>query len=122
VKQPRTNPPLHALATLNDVTYVEAGRALAGRVLEGCAGSDTERIREMFRLLLARSPRAEEEAVLQATLRRLRKEFAADPEAAGKFLDIGDSSRNPQLDPVEHAAFAALAVTLFNLDEALTKE
>ena len=29
VRQPRTNTPLHALTTLNDITYAEAARKLA---------------------------------------------------------------------------------------------
>src|SRR4029078_3095794 len=40
VKQPRTNTPLHALATLNDITYVEAARALAERTLLNAPDSD----------------------------------------------------------------------------------
>lgn len=34
VKEARTNTPLHALTTLNDITYVEAARAMAQRVLQ----------------------------------------------------------------------------------------
>ena len=35
VRTVRTNTPLHALTTLNDITFVEIARALAQRVLEG---------------------------------------------------------------------------------------
>src|SRR5262245_27709346 len=53
VKPTRTNSPLHALTTLNDVTYVEAARALAQRVLTSGGSSPEERIDSAFRLVLA---------------------------------------------------------------------
>ncbi|MDB6152688.1 MAG: hypothetical protein JWL90_1141, partial [Chthoniobacteraceae bacterium] len=40
VKTGRTNTPLHALVTLNDVTYVEASRALAERMLKEGGADD----------------------------------------------------------------------------------
>ena len=40
--------PLHALLTLNDVTYLEAARALVVEVLRGPARSDDERVRDAF--------------------------------------------------------------------------
>jgi hypothetical protein len=121
VKPTRTNTPLHALTTLNDVTYVEAARALAEQVLER-ASSPSDRLNLAFRLVLARAPSDEERGVLLAGLARTRAEFAADPVAAKKYLAQGESPRGESLDPVEHAAYAALGLAIFNLDEALVKE
>jgi hypothetical protein len=122
VKQPRTNTPLHALATLNDITYVEAARALAERTLLNAEGSDAERIEFAFRTVLARRPKEDERKTLSASVDRLKHEFAADKGAAEKYLAVGETKRNPKLDLVEEAAYAAFSLELLNLDETLTKE
>jgi hypothetical protein len=122
VKQPRTNTPLQALATLNDITYVEAARALAERTLLNVEGSDAERIEFAFRAVLARKPKEDERKILLASVERLRREFAVDQEAAEKYLAVGETKRNPKLDLVEEAAYAAFSLALLNLDETLTKE
>jgi hypothetical protein len=121
VKPTRTNTPLHALTTLNDVTYVEAARALAQRVL-AATPSPEGRLDLAFRRVLARRPSADERAVLVAAFNRLCGQFAAAPAAAKKLLAAGASKRDERLDPVEHAAWAAICLAIFNLDEALTKE
>jgi len=121
VKQTRTNTPLHALVTLNDVTYVEAARALAERVMT-TERDDAKRIELAMRHVLARRPTPDEAKLLRAGLDRYRKQYAADPAAAKKLLAVGESKRNEKLDPVEHAAFAAVCGVILNTDEALTKE
>src|SRR5438270_13751538 len=55
VKTGRTNTPLHALITMNDITFVEAARALAQRTLLA-PGDDVARIAVMFRRCTARQP------------------------------------------------------------------
>lgn len=122
VKHLRTNSPLHALTTLNDVTYIEAARALAERVLAAPAPDSGARISAIYRYVLARSPTTDELSVLFTSLERLKSEFAADGQAAARFLTLGESKRNTSLDPVEHAAYTALASAVLNLDEALNKE
>jgi len=122
VKQVRTNTPLHALTTLNDVTYVEAARALAQRVLREAGPGPQDRLERAFRLVLARRPTAAETNVLLASLERARQQFVRNPEAAAKLLSVGESPCDPALDPVEHAAYAAVCSAILNLDEALTKE
>jgi len=122
VKQPRTNTPLHALATLNDTTYVEAARALAQRTLLSAPESDAERIEFAFRAVLARKPKEDERKVLLGSVERLKREFAADTGAAEKYLAVGETKRNQKLDLVDEAAYAAFSLALLNLDETLTKE
>ena len=122
VKTPRTNTPLHALATLNDITYVEAARAMAERVLLNGDATDDTRLEHAFRLVTARKPSASEKQVLTASLSRLRAQYSRDKEAALKLLVVGESRRNEKLDPTGHAAWTGLCSLLLNLDEVVTKE
>ncbi|MDR3637392.1 MAG: PSD1 and planctomycete cytochrome C domain-containing protein [Isosphaeraceae bacterium] len=122
VKPTRTNSPLHALTTLNDITYVEAGRALGERVLKSAGPADADRLELAYRLVVARKPSREELRVLLASVARVRREFASDSEAARKLLSVGESPRDGSLDLTEHATYAAVCGALFNLDEACTKE
>lgn len=122
VKQPRTNTPLQALTTLNDLTFVEAARALAERVLSSGTATDADRIEQAFRLTLSRKPNLDESQVLLASLERLKTQFRADSEAAKKFLANGEVARNEKIDLTEEAAYAGLCLAILNLDEALTKE
>ena len=59
---------------------------------------------------------------MAASVERLKHEFAADKGAAEKYLAVGETKRNPKLDLVEEAAYAAFSLGLLNLDETLTKE
>ena len=120
VKPTRTNTPLHALATLNDTTYVEAARALAERAL--AAPDDAARLEVAFGRVLGRSPRESEWKILLDGLRRLRAEYAARPDDAKKLLKVGESKRDESIDPVEHAAWTSLCLSILNLDEAVTRE
>src|SRR5205823_8132739 len=69
VRESRTNTPLQALNLLNDVTYVEAARVLAERVLNG-GKSDIANLRQMFRLATGRQPTDRELTVLRTNLDR----------------------------------------------------
>ncbi len=122
VKSKRTNTPLHALATLNDTTYVEAARAMAIHLLTMPVATDHERINTAFRLTMARKATAGESALLQKSIARLREQFAADPEAATAYVSVGESKPPPGIDAVELAAYASLCLAILNTDEALTKE
>lgn len=121
VKVARTNTPLQALITLNDVTYVEAARALAERVLTEAATPE-QRVELIYRKILARRPSSNEQQVLLDTLRKFQEQFARDPEGAKKLLKVGESKRNEALDPIQHAACTALCGLVLNLDETLNKE
>lgn len=115
----RTNTPLHALVTLNDVTYVEAARALAQRLLLS-EGRDTRaRLSLGFELATSRRPTAVELEILSARLVSLRREYAGQPAQAVKLLAVGAFPRDKSLDPVEHAAWTGVCSLILNLDETL---
>lgn len=121
VRASRTSTPLHALTTLNDVTWVEAGRVLAANVMHQKAPPD-ERLKEAFRRVCARRPKPSELVILRRALDRSVRAFRAKPEQAKSFLAQGAMPVDPQLDPIEHAAYASVCLAIFNLDEALTRE
>ncbi len=120
VRSSRTNTPLHALATLNDVTYVEAARALAERVMTS-AETPEARLALAFRLVTARQPGLEERDILVNRLAAAKRSFDEDPQAAKALLAEGASQRSEEFDPAEHAAYTAVCTLILNLDEALNK-
>lgn len=121
VKPLLTNTPMHALTIMNDVTYVEAGRALADILLRD-AKDDETRLRLAVTRVLGRKLSAEELNLLKRSLRRGIASFTKDPEAAGRFLSHGDSKAESEVPPITRAAWAALCLNLLNLDETLNKE
>ncbi len=121
VRFSQTSTPLHALTTLNDVAWVEAGRALAQNVMMQFK-TPGARLSEAFRRVCARRPDATELQILEKGLNRSMAEFRRDPKAAERYLSEGESPRDTKLDPVEHAAYATICLEIMNLDEALTRE
>lgn len=121
VKPPRTNTPLHALVTMNDITYVEAARAFATRVMNS-SGSDRRRIRTAFIESTGRSPKGAELNLLLAKLKQLQQTYQADSAAAEKLTSVGVSARDKNLPVTELAAYTALCNLILNLDEVVTKE
>jgi hypothetical protein len=123
VRTVRTNTPLHALALLNDVTYVEAARVLSEKLLlDKGMTDDAARLEQVFRLATARKPVESERQVLAGALARLRGQYAADPDAAAKLVKVGEKARDASLDAKELAAWTAVVSMVMNLDEAITQE
>ena len=116
----RTNTPLHALTTLNDITYVEIARAMAQRVLQAQAKNTAKQIEMAFRLATSRRPTSREMSILVARLQSLEAVFKSNLDDAIKLLSVGDSSRSEKLSPAKHAAMTALCQLILNLDESLS--
>jgi len=119
VGEVRTNTPLQALNLMNDVTYVEASRKLAERMLE--LSDDNARLEKGFRLVLARSPSEQESEVLTSALEDFREHFS-DERLARASLATGESRVRSDFTPSELAAYAATASLILNLDEAVTRQ
>ncbi len=121
-RRERTNTPLQALTLMNDVTYVEAARALAQRLIREGGATDEERMGYGFRLVTSRQAKPAEIEVLTRGLRRHRSTYENDPDAARKLVRVGQSHLDPGMDAVELAAHTALANGLLNLDETIHRE
>lgn len=116
-----TNTPLHALTLLNDVTFIEAARALAERILADGPRSPDERIELAFRMATAREPTAAEIDRLGRALQDLLEHFQSDPAGAARLIAVGESSPDESLDVIELAAYTSLMNAILNLDEVVTK-
>ncbi len=120
VRRDRTNTPIQALLTLNDVQFVEAARFLAEKAIKEAETDDT-RLEFLAKRLLSRPFRESELPVVKETLAALVAEYKAKPEAAAKLIAFGESKADPKLDPSTLAAWTMLANQLLNLDEVLNK-
>jgi hypothetical protein len=103
------------------VQFVEAARHFAARVMKEGSQSAKDRATYMFRLATGRPPQETELAVIVKSYEKHLADFKADPEAAKKFLAVGDSKRDESLDATEHAAWTMVGNLILNLDEVLTK-
>ena len=121
VRETRTNTPLHALTLLNDVTFVEAARVLAQRVMKEEATSE-KRLATAFRYLTARTPTEAEAKILGAAFERQLATYKKNPQSAAKLLRVGASKVDAKLDAAEIAAYASVCSLIMNLDEVMTKE
>jgi hypothetical protein len=117
-----TNTPLQALNLLNDVTYLEAARLLAERMLREGGSTSANRIAFAFRLATGRRATATESAILGDALEYARKRFADRQDAAVKFLAVGEYPRDQKLDVKELASYASVASLILNLDKTITKD
>jgi hypothetical protein len=122
VRIPPTNTPLQALNLMNDVTYVEAARKMAERMMLEGGAAPAERIVFAFRLATARRPNEAERQILLSSFHDYLGEYQANPVAAKGFLSEGESPRNESLEAPELASYAAVAGLILNLDEMVTKE
>ncbi|MBS0266446.1 MAG: DUF1553 domain-containing protein, partial [Planctomycetes bacterium] len=122
VRETRTNTPLQALTLMNEVTFVEAARGLAQRVLLVPGLKPADRLSLACEWMLSRPPRGRELEILLAAWQSHRERFHKTPAAAERLTKIGELPRPAGLDPVDLAACMTVVEMLFNLDEAITKE
>ena len=120
IKRSRTNTPLQALALLNEVTFVEAARVLAQRMLTEGGATPEARFTWAMNHLLARPPTASEMKVLTTGLSTKLARFQQSPEEAQKLAAFGEAKATTPTP--ELAAYTLMANVLLNLDEVITRE
>ncbi len=121
VRRDRTDTPLQALVTLNDVQYVEAARTLAQRAIKEGGTTPKAQFDYLAHRLLSRPFRVEEQPVVQKSLADLQGFYDAHPKEAQELISVGDSKADPAVKPERLAAWTMLVNQLMNLDEVLTK-
>ena len=120
-RRQRTDTPLQALVTMNDVQWVEAARGLAERVIREAGPEPEARIDRMSEILLAHDPKPQSLAVLKASLDDMEKHYAADPKAAHALVHEGERKPAANIPEPELAAWTMVANEMLNLDETLNK-
>ena len=121
VDRERTNSPLQALVTLNDVQFVEASRRLAEIAIREGGENDAGRLDAIALRVLARPLETAERKALEPVMRDLRDHYARDSKASKALVALGDSPPAASIPAPELAAWTMVVSQFFNLDEALNK-
>lgn len=122
LRRSRTNTPLQALNLLNDPTWVEAARFLAGRMLTEAGPDPGSQLRHGFRLVLIREPEQRELGVLRAGYERVLVEFRESSAEAQQLLQVGATRSVQSLSQAELAAMTVTAGVILNMHETVTRE
>jgi hypothetical protein len=120
-RRQRTDTPLQALVTMNDVQWVEAARSLAQRVIRETGEDPRRRINRMSEILLAHDAPAPMAAVLETSFHRMQQHYAKDAKAAHLLVEVGEKKRDTSIPDPELAAWTVVASEMLNLDETVNK-
>ncbi len=121
VRRERTNTPMQALQLMNDVQHFEAARALAERVLTEGGTTDAGKIQWLFRVVLARTPDAQESNLLLAALQKQRTLYRNTPREASAVSHAGEAPPQNTAPAAETAAWTLLGNLVLNLDETVNR-
>lgn len=119
VKRSRTSTALQSLALLNETQRIEMARKLAERLVKS-SPDDKARLDLLYKLLACRQALPREGKACLALLDTMNSRYAAAPEEAKALLTTGDSPANPDLNPVELAAWTQVITTVLASDIALS--
>jgi len=115
----RTNTPLQALVMMNDPMVLEASRVLATKLSENY--QEEEAISEAFKRIVCRDMKSKEKDLLSDFYQSQLEEFQSNPEKAKQALDVGEYPMNEKAITPENAALMQVIVTMYNLEETITK-
>jgi hypothetical protein len=125
VRRARSDTPLQALTTLNETLSMETARALAWKTMREGGTTDEERVTYAFRRCVSRKPNAQEEATLEALLKKEETRYA-DGKRNPWDLAAEDPAKPPALPSgvtaADAAAWTVVSRVMLNLDETITKQ
>ncbi|HJO53207.1 MAG TPA: PSD1 and planctomycete cytochrome C domain-containing protein [Verrucomicrobiota bacterium] len=119
VRTDQTTTPLQALTMMNNKAFVEAARFLGEKMMKQKTQAPHQRVAWAFRLVTSREPSQDEVELLMEDLQFFLKDFKQYPASANKLLKVGEKPADATLPAIELAAYALVANTILNLDEAI---
>lgn len=116
----RTNTPLQALVMMNDPMVLEASRVLSTKLSE--SHQDPEKaIEEAFKRIVCREMKSKEKSLLLDYFESELRHYESHPDEVKKTLDVGEYPMNPGAMTPQNAALMQVIVSLYNLEETITK-
>lgn len=120
ISRNRTNTPLQALVMMNDPMILEASRVLSTKLTE--KHPDPEKaIEEAFKRIVCREMKSKEKSLLLDYFKSELEHYQNHPEEAMKTLDVGEYPMNEAALTPQNAALMQVIVSLYNLEETITK-
>ncbi len=116
-----SNSPQQALTLLNDPTFVEAARVLAGKILARRARNDGDRLEMIYERALSRPIKTPEEESLMRLLQAQREYYHGHAGDAAKLLRVGNAVEPKNAPPAELAAWTQICRTVLGLHETITR-
>ncbi len=120
VKRSNTNTPLQALAMMNDPLILEASRVFAQKMVIS-KNDDEENIKLAFQTILCRKADPKELKILTDYYKEQLALFINKKLNAGKTLKVGEYLQDDNADKNRSAALMKVIITIYNMEEAITK-
>jgi hypothetical protein len=120
ISRNRTNTPLQALVMMNDPMILEASRVLSTKLTEKHADPELA-IEEAFKRIVCREMKSKEKSLLLDFYESELAHYQTNPEEAKKTLDVGEYPMNETAMTPQNAALMQVIVSLYNLEETITK-
>lgn len=116
----RTNTPLQALVMMNDPMILEASRVLAGNLL--AQHKDGEKsIALAFKRILCREISSKEKSILTGYYKDQLNRFNQNPDQIKPTLEVGEYPLEEKTIKAETAALMQVIISMYNLEETITK-
>jgi hypothetical protein len=116
----RTNTPLQALVMMNDPMILEASRVLAGNLLEQHKDGEKS-IAMAFKRILCREISSKEKSILTGYYKDQLNRFNQNPDQIKPTLEVGEYPLEEKTIKAETAALMQVIISMYNLEETITK-
>jgi cytochrome c553 len=123
VKRTVSSSPLQALALMNDPTFIESSKYIAGHMMQEGGAAVTAQLAYGFRLVTGRKPDNKEAELLNSMYTQENELYVKNPGKAIKILAVGHANVPVKLEGIaKAAAYVDVVMALLNTDEFITRK